>query len=89
MSTKHSINLIELLTGAGEESQTCVLEDGYFTRCRFSRALTSGIRADVITDSIDACGTECFHVSLSASVDSQLEFILPMQRSLCIRTVNS
>lgn len=75
MSAKHSINLVELLTGAGEESQTCVLEDGYFTRCRFSRTLTSGIRADVIIDSIDACGTECFHVSLSASVDGQLEFV--------------
>ncbi|MCD6394267.1 MAG: hypothetical protein J7M40_12265 [Planctomycetes bacterium] len=76
MSAEHSINFVELITGTGEESQTCLFEDGHFTRHRFSRTLTSGIRADVIIDSIDTWGIECFHVSMSASVDSQLEFVL-------------
>jgi len=75
MSGKHAINLVELLAGACEESQSCVFEDGRFTRRKFSRTLTSGIRADVTIDGIAACGATCHHVSLSSAVDRELEFV--------------
>jgi len=76
MADRKEINLVELLMPPPAQPEQLIFEDEHFRRRTLHTKLDPAIGADIITDSLDADGVRCCHISLDFAQDRSLDFVI-------------